>query len=426
MTSFPCKPLALAIAATLLSGMALAQTPAPAAAARPAESAKAEQELAAARAELKRAAARVAELSRAAGHPTPYAMADKRVMRKPVIGVLLAPDAQTGVRIAGVTPDSAAAKGGLKSGDRLISINGSQILGSDADLRVDNARTLLGKLDTKSPVKLGYVRDGRNAVVSVTPKVDEHVFMWNGNDGSLAPLAEMTMFKGADGKTIRFDRDMEHLPGMAPDIRKEIIRIGPGGKCKGEDCQFIALSEAFRWNGLNLASVDPQLGRYFGTNQGVLVLSAGEDLQGLQAGDVIQRIDGKSVSSPREAMDALRAKPADSRVAVNYLRDRKPATAQVKVPKAMPFRVPMPPTPPPPPPAPPAPPTPMAAMPNAPHAMAPPPPAPSAPVVREHRTMVIVDDNGNTQTWEDDGDGMLPPPPAPPAPPVPPPPPSGD
>ena len=44
------------------------------------------------------------------------------------------------------------------------------------------------------------------------------------------------------------------------------------------------LAEAFRWNGLNLASVDAKLGRYFGTDRGVLVLSSGPDLAGLQAG----------------------------------------------------------------------------------------------------------------------------------------------
>src|SRR3546814_7211570 len=62
--------------------------------------------------------------------------------------------------------------------------------------------------------------------------------------------------------------------------------------CKGKDCGTPALMSAFRWNGLNLATVDKQLGRYFGTDHGVLVLSNGE-LAGLHAGDVIQ--DRKSV-----------------------------------------------------------------------------------------------------------------------------------
>src|SRR3546814_20271145 len=110
---------------------------------------------------------------------------------------------------------------------------------------------------------------------------------------------------------------------------------------------------AFRWNGLNLATVDKQLGRYFGIDHGVLVLSNGE-LAGLQAGDVIQRIDGKAVASPREAMAAMGDKPGGAKVTVDYLRDRKAGKAQVTVPKLAPLP---PPTAPPAPPKPPKPPT---------------------------------------------------------------------
>lgn len=63
------------------------------------------------------------------------------------------------------------------------------------------------------------------------------------------------------------------------------------------------------------------------------MLSAGPALGTLQAGDVILRVDGKTVATPREVMDALRGKPADSTVPVDYLRDRAPASAKIKVPE---------------------------------------------------------------------------------------------
>jgi S1-C subfamily serine protease len=396
------KPIACAVALVLAPCLAIAQT-----STAKAEAANAKA-LAAARADLERAARRVAELSHANAHADARAMVEQRMRRKPIVGVVLAPDAQAGVKIAGVTPESPAAKGGLKSGDRLVSINGAPILGQEPRQRVENARKLLANTDVRTAVKLGYARDGRNAVVSVVPKLDQHVFVWRDDEGG----------------DFKFDFDDEDFArampaGVAPQIRSELIRIGPDGKCKGEDCRFRALTEAFRWNGLNLATVDPQLGRYFGTDTGVLVLSAGEDLAGLQAGDVIRRVDGKAVSNPREAMAALRARPADSKVSVEYLRDRKSATAQVKVPKAMPFRVPVPPAPPAPPaaPRPPAPPTP------------PPPPKsamtpPVAPVIAELRAVAMIDAQGRTHVWTHDGDeAMAPLPPVPPAPPVAPPPP---
>jgi hypothetical protein len=170
-------------------------------------------------------------------------------------------------------------------------------------------------------------------------------------------------------------------PLVSPQVRTEIVRMGPMGDCKDENCNLPMLAEAFRWSGLNLATVDGQLGRYFGTDRGVLVVSTGPELAGLQAGDVIQRIDGKEVKSPREAMMALRDKPADSKVGVTYLRDRKSATAQITVPRTAMLRLP---AVPPAPPAPPAPPK-APAAPKAPAPPAPPQaleiPAPPAPPV---------------------------------------------
>ena len=143
------------------------------------------------------------------------------------------------------------------------------------------------------------------------------------------------------------------------------------------------IRDAFRWNGLNLASLDAQLGRYFGTDKGVLVLSTGAALGQLQAGDVIQRVDGKPVDTPRAVMDALRDKPADSTVTIDYLRDRKSGSTPLKVPKAVAFP-PIPPIPPipPMPPAPPHPPK-AGAAPNAP-----------AAAMWNQRQIVMIDKDG--------------------------------
>ena len=103
--NIPLKPTTLALTLGLaLAGAAIAQT---------APTAAQQQELDAARASLDQAAKRYAELSRKYGGSDAPIRIETRVLRKPVIGVLLAPDETSGVRIAGVTPDSAAAAGGL-------------------------------------------------------------------------------------------------------------------------------------------------------------------------------------------------------------------------------------------------------------------------------------------------------------------------
>jgi membrane-associated protease RseP (regulator of RpoE activity) len=308
----------------------------------------------------------------------------KRMGHRAVVGVLLAPDAAGGVRIAGVTPDGAAAAAGLKAGDRLLRIGGKPIAGASPEARVDAARTLLQGIDEKTAVKLAYARDGREAEVSVTPKVDQRLMVFTGDGGMLRPggnvvVRQLEGVPGADGRRIEIetlgpgpaamgpgvampgaampiggDAGMAELTGVVPGadggVEQRVIRI----ECRrgDRDCvrqrpigAFSAqlpagelrLLDAFRWNGLNLASVDAKLGRYFGTDQGVLVLSAGPALDSLEPGDVIQRVDGKRVGTPREVMDALRGKPADSRVPVEYLRDRKAASTKIKVPQTMPI-----------------------------------------------------------------------------------------
>lgn len=390
-----------------------------------------------------------------------------RLGRKPVVGVLFAPDPAGGVRIAGVTPDGAAARAGMRSGDRLLRIAGKPIAGDTPEARVDNARLQLQEIDDKTAVKLTYARDGRESTVSVTPKLDERIMVFLDDRTMMRPGGDVIV-RRIDGRTeIQAESvDVETLGdgqglamGATPQIHvfrgdgagqrpgeRRVIRIecrDGDAECRkraetrigrplpafgdadairsasvfrfdckpGENCDMgrQRLAEAFRWNGLNLASVDAQLGRYFGTDTGVLVLSTGPALGQLQAGDVIRRVDGKTVDTPRAVMDALRDKPADSTVAVEYLRDRVAADIQLKVPKAMSFPA-MPPIP--------------SAPPHPPRAGA----APHAPGAAEltHRRIVVVDKDGQMQTWEDDGNGAVPMPSAPPAPAVPPPPPRVD
>jgi membrane-associated protease RseP (regulator of RpoE activity) len=389
----------------------------------------------------------------------------QRIGRKPVIGVVLAPDPQSGVRIAGVTPDGAAAGAGIRTGDRLVRIGGKAIAGATPEARVEEARTLLQAGDDKTPVTLAYARDGRENEVSLTPKLDSRLMVFTGDGRMMRPdgnvvvrqfpsgvidiTADRLQAKSLHGATgpgstdgphvfVFTDTDQGASDADRTTINRHVVRIecGKGDKeclkraeaqaplaigggprvqmfqfdCKpGESCAGQQrLAEAFRWNGLNLASVDAQLGRYFGTDKGVLVLSAGPSLDPLQTGDVIQRVDGQAVDTPRAVMDALRDRPAESMVTVAYLRDRKPGTARVKVPKVMAFPAI--------PPAPPAPPLPPKA------GLAPPAAPASATVVSTptKRRIVMVDSNGQVQTWDDDGNDAMPmPPPAlPSSPPV--------
>lgn len=359
--------LACALALALTFG-ALAQAAAPDAATQ--------KELDAARADLQRAARRVAELSREMGTSGDLVI-ERRLMQRPVLGVILEPDNGAGVRVTAVTPGSGAAKAGLRSGDRITAIDGKPLVGADGDARLADARARLRKLDPETPVALGYLRDGRSASVKVTPGTGDQLVMLHDGDGLATFHGEPAMHVRPDGATEITSRMVRVAPGgIAPQIRHEIIREE---LCDDGDCRLPLLAEAFRWNGLNLASVDKDLGRYFGTDRGVLIISIPEDMGGLKPGDVLQKVDGKSVNTPREAMAAAHARAPGTAVPVEYLRDRKLLSTRITLPERAALRLP------PPPPAPPAPPVapsarslPMPAAPPAPPLPPSPAPAPAA------------------------------------------------
>lgn len=357
-----------------------------------------QKELEAARTDLRRAAQRVAELSRGTDTLRAPIRIDRVVADRPRLGVLLAGDDDEGVRIAGVTPDSGAARAGLKAGDRLLRVGGAAITGDGADARVAHARALLADLRVDTPVRIAYQRDGGTHEASITPTPVSPRFAFDGQGpGRAFFLGGEDGMPWIEGVPVPMDQITNVI---SPQVQRELRQLGRLGDCKREDCHLPALAQAFRWSNLNLATVDASLGRYFGTDAGVLVLSVGEELEGLQPGDVIRKVDGAPVTSPRDVTQALRGKPEEAKVAIEYLRDRQVRTGTVTVPKAATFRL----------------------------------PATSrivvksrvaetvgkTPAVVERRRVMIVDQDGKVQTFDDDGeDTPLPsPPPAPPAPPA--------
>jgi S1-C subfamily serine protease len=80
---------------------------------------------------------------------------------------------------------------------------------------------------------------------------------------------------------------------------------------------------------LELAPMNPQLGRYFGTNEGVLVIRApSESKLRLKGGDVVLSVDGRTVASPAHLIRVLRSYEAGESFKVEVMRMKKRETVQ--------------------------------------------------------------------------------------------------
>jgi len=345
---------------------------APAHASDPADAELARAALARSQAELRRAqseldalSTRIAELSMKIAREDIEAALARPAFDRPVIGVVLRSDPQAGAALAAVTPNSPAERAGLRSGDRITAVDGRRIAAASAQQRLDEARELLDGLEEGQTLRIDYQRGADVGHVEVSAEQLPGLSWWRG--------------RALDSDAIR--AQIEPMIAMRQLFALE--QIAPFPPCDQDDdgCPELALAESLRWRSLRLAPVDAQLGRYFGSEHGVLVLSAeASPLKGLQSGDVLLQIADTPVEQPGDVIRALRASPPESRLRVRLMRDRKAHELELEaaaLPRFPGFAVPLPPLPPTPP-APPAAPAPRTLPQPAPTpAAAPsPPPAP--------------------------------------------------
>ena len=273
--------------------------------------------LEAARERLDKAAREVAELS---GELGANARREVRILRsggpnRAVLGVQIDADkGKNGVRVLSVSPGGPAAEAGMLKDDVIVAVDGVSM--------ADNS--LIGQMQKVKPdqkVKVKVLRGGKNKelVVVARPMAPDVFFRFDGPefDGIEGPRAGV-MAMPAMGRTRAF-----HFFGN-------------------------------EFAGLELASITPKLGAYFGATEGVLVVSApaGEAFK-LEDGDVIQSIDGRKPEDGGHALRILRSYKSGEKLSLQVLRQKAPLTLAVTMPDRPAldehFAMPLPPPPPPPP-----------------------------------------------------------------------------
>src|SRR3989440_8806603 len=200
------------------------------------------------------------------------------------IGVIVdtKPDAagdKLGARIEGITPGGPAEKAGLKAGDVITRFNTTSLGGTRSEEDQDSGPGM--KL-----IELAH---------SLEPGDTAQIEYRRGNDSRKATIVAEDIGPSA------WTGSME-MPGMGAmgETQHDLRRLL--GEGQGE----FEFAFGSPWGGIELVKLNPDLGDYFGTREGVLVVRAPEDSSlALKGGDVILSIGGREPSSPEQAMRIL-------------------------------------------------------------------------------------------------------------------------
>lgn len=227
----------------------------------------------------------------------------------PRLGVTIGGDEKApvkGVEILGVTPGSAAEDAGLRAGDLITAVNGETMAGNSSEDAAQKLLDFMSGVEEGDKLQLEYLRDDKAGQVEVEPKaIDSPVFAFDFNGREFG-------FPGAPGAMI--------APGV------------PGGPNK----YFFQWHSNDGWGDMELVELNAGLGKYFGTEQGLLVVNAPESkaLQ-LEDGDVIQKIDGREPTSVRHALRILGSYQSGETLKLEIMRDKKRRTLEVEVPDGL-------------------------------------------------------------------------------------------
>jgi len=233
-----------------------------------------------------------------------FAQTDVTASERAALGINIASGSQhqgpvEGVAIVGVTPGGAAEAAGLRADDVLVTIDDTSLTADS--MRVANERLLQFMRGVKpgQEVRLTYLR---------------------GDDFIDTRLVAET-----------FD------PGMLPPdfpFRDDLERLG---RRLGDE--FIEPLQ-FRWRhygtfaGMELVALTPELGRYFGTDAGLLVVRAPDsDGVDLEDGDVIQSIGARVPNDPAHAMRILRSYEPGEELVIGIVRDQRPREVRLILPE---------------------------------------------------------------------------------------------
>lgn len=293
-------------AVSLFSGTAVAQSEEAKAKQEEMESSKAEyaERLREAEENMEEAARRIAEITGERLSQWEFVERRQEMAKKPMIGITIEGNSDSGavdgVEVIGVTPESAADDAGLRAGDILTAVNGKSMSAKSSEKANKLLSEVMHDIEEGDELRIDYARKNNTGSVALVPRImQSHTFAWAPNGGNF---------------------HIDRIPGVPEVIREFSFQ---GGFPFGGNA----------WGRMELVELNEGLGKYFGTDKGLLVVSApeGEGID-LQEGDVIHTIDDREPKDVRHAMKILSSYQSGEKLKLGIMRDKKKRTLDVEVP----------------------------------------------------------------------------------------------
>jgi S1-C subfamily serine protease len=218
-----------------------------------------------------------------------------------------------GALINSVSPNGPADHAGIRSGDIIVMLNDESLLDDEHVVTAEDGSSLPGlrlialasKLDPDDTINVELRRGDHTKRLSlVTESWPTLVREWTTPEGAWGVKF------GEDSLVVDFEKAM-------PRVRTRVL--GPGGNFFFSDPLFE----------LELAPMNAELGSYFGTSSGVLVISVPEGSGlGLKGGDVVLAVDGRTTDNPSHLHRILRSYQSNEGFELSIMRDQRRMTVR--------------------------------------------------------------------------------------------------
>jgi len=213
-----------------------------------------------------------------------------------------------GVVLNSVTDDGPAYEAGLRDGDIITVANGESL-----------AR--IGRGGTSPANKLIRIKDDLEEGDTLSVEYRR---------GATTHTADIEV-RYLDNISITVDNYDLARSFATPEVRV----LGRGGDGFNVATMFSGQLSLLGMLDVELVELDPELGWYFGVDEGLLVVRAPTDDQelDLRSGDVIVSVDGRTPTSQSQLMRILRSYEEGETMELSIMRQKEPMTIDVTVPE---------------------------------------------------------------------------------------------